>query len=297
MSKFEYIVSEADEGRQVKDIIRNEFSFSRKLRTNLKKNQTLVLLNGAPALGWHSVKAGDIVSIDLPDETSHFEPENIPLSVVFEDDDLLIINKQPGFVCHPTKGHPAHTMANGIQKYIIDTGQSFKIRFINRLDMDTSGLLAIAKNSHSQDNITKQMAAGKVSKKYIAIVKGVMADDDGVISAPIGRPDPERVERGVIEGGHDSTTHYRVLQRFDKGFTMVELDLKTGRTHQIRVHLSHYGHPVIGDHLYGGENPLLIERQALHAFYLSFYHPVTGEFMEFTAPVPQDITDLINKIT
>ncbi len=297
MSKFKYIVSEADEGRQVKDIIRNEFSFSRKLRTNLKKTQTLVLLNGAPALGWHSVKAGDTVSIDLPDETSHFEPENIPLSVVFEDDDLLIINKQPGFVCHPTKGHPAHTMANGIQKYIIDTGQSFKIRFINRLDMDTSGLLAIAKNSHSQDNITKQMAAGKVSKKYIAIVKGVMADDDGVISAPIGRPDPERVERGVIEGGHDSTTHYRVLQRFDKGFTMVELDLKTGRTHQIRVHLSHYGHPVIGDHLYGGENPLLIERQALHAFYLSFYHPVTGEFMEFTAPVPQDITDLINKIT
>lgn len=297
MSKFEYKVLACDDGRQIKDIIRNEFSFSRRLRTNLKKDQTLVLLNGAPVLGWHSVKPGDIISVDLPDETSHFEPENIPISVVFEDDDLLIINKQPGFVCHPTKGHPANTMANGLQKYIADTGQSFKIRFINRLDMDTSGLLAIAKNSHSQDNITKQMAAGKVSKKYIAVVKGIMAEDEGVISAPIGRPDPERVERGVIEGGHDSTTHFKVLRRFEKGFTMVELVLETGRTHQIRVHLSHLGHPVVGDHLYGGENPLLIQRQALHAYYLSFYHPVNGEYMAFDAQVPDDILDLIGKIS
>jgi len=297
MSKFEYIVPESDAGRQIKDIIRNEFTFSRKLRTNLKKDRSLILLNGALTQGWHSVKPGDIITVDFPDETSHFEPENIPISVIYEDDDLLIINKQPGYVCHPTKGHPCHTMANGIQKYIVDSGQSFKIRFINRLDMDTSGLLAIAKNSHSQDNITKQMAAGNVLKKYVAVVKGIIEDDTGVISAPIGRPDPERVERGVIEGGHDSTTHFTVLRRFEKGFTMVELILETGRTHQIRVHLSHSGHPVVGDHLYGGENPLLIERQALHAFYLGFYHPVTGERMEFSAPIPEDILKLIEKIS
>ena len=187
-------------------------------------------------------------------------------------------------------------MANGIMQYMLDTNQSFKIRFVNRLDMNTSGLLVVAKNSHSQDELTKQMKENIIQKRYVALVKGIVEKDKGTIDAPLGRPDPERVERGVMEGGYPSVTHYTVLERYPKGYSLVELLLETGRTHQIRVHMSHIGHPVLGDHLYGGENPWLIERQALHAYKLSFNHPVTGEFMELEAPMPEDMKETIEKL-
>lgn len=308
MSKFTYTVTNDDKENDlmVKEIIRKKFTFSSRLFSKLKLNN-LIFLNDKPIRGHIKPNAGDIISVTLPDEISDFTPEPIPISIVYEDADLLIINKQPGFVVHPTKGKPCHTIANGIMKYILDTNQKFKIRFVNRLDMDTSGLLIVAKNSHAQDEFTKQMRANHVKKRYIAIVKGTLTEDRGTICAPIGRPDPEKVERGVMEAGHPSTTHYTVLNRYplsnnssgdsSKGYTMVELLLETGRTHQIRVHMSHLGHPVVGDHLYGGEAPWLIERQALHARYLSFYHPITGNFMEVEAPLPDDILKLICKIT
>ncbi|MBN7772205.1 RluA family pseudouridine synthase [Clostridium aminobutyricum] len=294
-SKFEYIVTEEDKGQPVKALIRSKFTFSSRLMSKLKRGD-FIYVNGNSAKLYLPANPGDVISIVFPEEKSDFLPEPIDITPVFEDKDLLIINKQPGYVVHPTKGHPVHTMANGIMKYMLDTNQSFKIRFINRLDMDTSGLLVVAKNSHSQDEFTKQMKENKVAKKYVALVKGTLSQDTGTIDLPLGRPDAERVERGVMEDGHPSVTHYTVLKRYDKGYTLVELLLETGRTHQIRVHLSHIGYPVVGDHLYGGENPWLIERQALHARYLSFYHPVTGEFMEVEAPLPQDILDAIEKV-
>lgn len=294
-NKFEYIVKEEDAGLSYKELIRNNFTFSSRLMTKLKQNK-LIFINDKFKEIYLLANPGDIITIKLPEEKSNFIPEQIAISPVFEDSNLLIINKQPGYVVHPTKGHPIHTMANGIMQHMINTNQSFKIRFINRLDMDTSGLLAIAKNSHSQDNFTKQMKDNKVSKRYVAIVKGIIEKDEGTINAPLGRPDLEKPERAVMENGSPSITHYKVLERYEKGYTYVELLLETGRTHQIRVHMSHIGYPVVGDHLYGGENPWLIERQALHARFLSFYHPMTGEFMEVEAPLPDDMVKVIEKI-
>lgn len=298
MAKFEYTVTKEDEGVPVKGLLRTKFSFSSRLLTKLKY-QHLVFLNGEEVAGWITPQIGDILSIKLPEEKSDFPAEDIPIYPVFEDDDLLILNKQPGVIVHPTKGHPLHTIANGLMKYMQDTGQTFKIRFVNRLDMDTTGLLIVAKNSHSQDGLTKQMKANTIEKRYIAIVNGIVKEDAFTIDLPIGRPDPENVARGVmLEGGYPSVTHVKVLESFPKGkgYTMVELLLETGRTHQIRVHMSHIGYPLVGDYLYGGEAPWLLDRQALHAYKLSFNHPVTGKRLTVEAPLPHDIQEVIKKI-
>jgi len=188
-NKFQYIVTEEDRGISYKELVRSNFTFSSRLMTKLKQNN-LVFINGESIKMYLPATPGDIITIELPEETSNFIPEPIDIHPVFEDSDLLIINKQPGYVVHPTKGHPLHTMANGIMKYMIDTNQSFKIRFINRLDMNTSGLLAVAKNSHSQDEFTKQMKENKVAKRYAAIVKGIIKEDSGTVNAP----DPIRNE-------------------------------------------------------------------------------------------------------
>lgn len=297
MSKFVFKVEEKDSGRSIKDILRNELGFSKRLRAKLKNEPQLVRLNGVEAQSWIPLKTGDQVTIDFPHESSNFVAENIPLDIIYEDDDLLMLNKQAGIVCHPTKGHPGHTISNGLQHYIDTNNKEFKIRFINRLDMDTSGVLAIAKNSHSQDSVVKQMQKNRVEKKYLAVVKGIIKDDFGTIDQPIGQPDPLLVQRGVVEDGDESTTHFKVIARYPKGYTLVELLLETGRTHQIRVHLAYLGHPIVGDHLYGESEPYLIERQALHALSLSFDHPVIGKPMVFLAPLPEDMEDLIKKIT
>lgn len=297
MSKFKYIVTEEDHGLPVKKLVRTKFTFSSRLMTKLKK-QNLIFLNGEPVQGWITPEPGDIISVKLPEEKSEFPAEDIPIDPVYEDDDLMIINKQPGVTVHPTKGHPVHTLANGLMKYMEDTDQAFKIRFINRLDMNTSGLIAVGKNSHAQDDFIKQMQANTTRKRYIAIVNGIVEEDDFTINLPIGRPDPDDVRRYVTEDGYPSVTHVHVLERFPKepGYTMVELLLETGRTHQIRVHMTHLGHPLVGDELYGGENPALICRQALHSYSLSFAHPVTGEPITVKAPLPEDMKNLIQKL-
>jgi 23S rRNA pseudouridine1911/1915/1917 synthase len=257
-----------------------------------------VLLNDVPLEGWMNPVEGDVIRALMPEEASTFPEEDIPVYPVLDDQDLLIINKQAGFIVHPTKGHPAHTIANGVMKYMREHDESFKIRFVNRLDMDTTGLLILAKNSHAQDDLTRQMKNGGIEKHYIAIVNGIVDADEFTIDLPIGRSDPEKVARQVLTDGtgRPSVTHVKVLERFSKGYTMVELRLETGRTHQIRVHMSHIGHPVVGDYLYGGDNPWLIERQALHAYKLRFHHPGTGEITEVTAPLPDDIKKVIETV-
>ena len=296
MDQFRYILTEEDKDiLDVKGVLRRKFDFSARMRTKIKRDK-LVYLNGKQTDGWLPVKTGDVVSIRLPQETSDFTPEDIPITVVYEDDSLLVINKQPGMAVHPTKGHVTHTLANGIMKYMIDSGQNYKIRFMNRLDMDTSGLVAVAKNAHCQASFMKQSQAGLVEKRYLAIVKGLIPSDAGTIDLPIGQPDPERVERAVTKDGAPSVTHYKVAERFNSGYSLVELALETGRTHQIRVHLAHIGYPIVSDHLYGETNPFLIERQALHAFQLSLSHPVTGEPLSCEAALPQDMQQLLDQL-
>lgn len=295
MTQFRYIVTSEDDGKEVRQITREYFGFSARLRNRIKREK-LTMKNGAYTEGWHKVMEGDVISITLPDEHSNFPPEEIPVDIVYEDDDLMVVNKQPGIVVHPTKGHPAGTIANALSHYMEETGNIFKIRFVNRLDRDTSGLLLVAKNAYCQNHITDQMRKDLIHKKYIAIVKGDIESESGTIDLPIGRPDPEDIRRGVIANGAPSVTHYKVVQHL-KGHTLVELLLETGRTHQIRVHMSHIGHPVAGDTLYGEEDMELIGRQALHAAGLSLIHPITKEPVTFEAPLPDDMQTALRRLS
>lgn len=327
-NKFEYILTTEDEGKMIKELVKSKFHLSSRLRTKLKK-QHLIFLNGESMPGWVTGDPGDVLTVILPEEKSNFTPEPIPIDVIYEDDDLLIINKQPGIVVHPTSGHVDHTIANGITQYQLDKGQQWKIRFVNRLDMDTSGILIIGKNSNSQDKIVRQMKAGETEKRYLAIVCGIPEPAEGTVDLPVGRPDPIDVRRAVMDeesGGSPSVTHYRVIESYEyaadenalakapETFSLVELRLETGRTHQIRVHMSHIGHPVLSDALYkaGGLNAdtvpdsdpadsiyqipphPLIPRQALHSYYLEIAHPVTGEKLKITAPMPEDMKTVIS---
>lgn len=286
MGKYNHTVTEEEYGMSINEILRSNFNFSARFKSKIKF-QNLLDLNGVQAKGFMKPEVGDLISIRLPKETSDFPAEDIPIDVLYEDDDLLIINKQPGIIVHPTKGHPYHTIANGLMKYMQDTGQEFKVRFANRIDMDTSGIVICAKNANCQDSISNQMKGQDVVKKYVAIVHG-RVEDDCVINLPVGRPDEVSIRRCVMEEGKDATTIVKVLEAFDD-YSLLELTIMTGRTHQIRVHLSHIGHPIIGDALYEGEAPGLIERQALHAYHIEFIHPMTEERLTIEAPYPDDM--------
>lgn len=293
MGKYNYEVKEKDEGLTINQILKENFKFSARFKTKMKF-QSLVDLNDTPTAGYIKPVAGDIISVRLPEESSDFPPEDIPVRVLYEDDDLLIINKQPGIIVHPTKGHPTGTLANAVMKYMQDTNQNFKIRFVNRIDMDTTGIVIVAKNANTQNNISDQMRSGTVVKKYYAIVDGNI-ENDITIDLPVGRPSMETVQRAVMEvGGKDAKTDVKIINKFDE-YTLVELTIHTGRTHQIRVHLSHIGHPIIGDDLYGGTCDL-INRQALHAYYISFIHPMTGKKLEIEAPYPDDMNSVISSL-
>ena len=295
MNQFIYTITTEDknEGLTIKDIVKKRFDFSTRLRNKIKRN-SMVYVNDKAAVFWTSAEPGDVVKVCLPEETNTFIPENIPLDILFEDEHLLIINKSPGIVAHPTKGQPNHTLSNAIAFYLQESKQNFKIRFINRIDMDTSGIIMISKTSYAQAIISKEMKANNVSKEYIALVFGNLEKKVGTINFPIGRPSEDSVARAVMIDGQEAITHYSVTEEFRNGkFSLLSLKLETGRTHQIRVHLSHIGHPIVGDYLYGGEFPILIERQALHASSISFTHPITKKRVTLNAPLPTDISNAI----
>lgn len=293
--RFYYFITDADQELPIKELLKRRLGISSRLLRKLKQGDW-VTLNGKPAKLFEKGSAGDRVSFTLPEEISGFEPESIPIDVLYEDQDLLAINKQPGYVVHPTKGHPGHTIANGLMKRMLDREESYKIRFINRLDMDTSGVLLIGKNSYAQDDVSKQGSRGSVRKEYVAVVKGVPERTEGTIDLPVGKPIDDKVMRAVMPEGDASVTHYRVKETFGKDYSLLSLRLETGRTHQIRVHLSHLGHPVVGDHLYGGSDIRRIERQALHAALLELDHPVTGERLSIEAPFPTDLEALLQQL-
>lgn len=292
---MKYEVKKTDSGLMIKDILKRRMNFSTRLIRKLKLEGGVKLNREESRLNT-AVRTGDVIEVSFPEEKSRFEPQNIPLDIVFEDDGLMIINKQPGIVVHPTKGHPDGTLANALTYIMEERNEFFKIRFVNRLDMDTSGLLIVAKNAFSQESLQQQMKESVTVKKYIAVVDGVMDSEQGVIDLPIGIIDAGTVGRAVTPDGYPSLTRYKVLKIMDSSRTLVELTLETGRTHQIRVHMSHIGFPVTGDSLYGRAQPELIPRQALHARYLAFNHPVTGERTEVWAEIPDDIKRICGNI-
>ncbi len=292
---LEFIVDEEHEGKELKDILYDEMKLSSRLVRKMKRNKS-ILVNGNFITFHARLRKGDKVEAIMADEVNQFEPENIPMEVVYEDQDLVIVDKQPGLVVHPTKGHPTGTMANALVYRMKHRGDSYKIRFVNRLDRDTSGLIIIAKNPYAQQELSKQMQRDQVEKIYLAVVKGIIQDEKGTVDAPIGRPDPDDILRQVYEGGQASVTHYEVIERLEDA-TVIRIKLETGRTHQIRVHMAHIGYPLIGDELYGYVDQELIQRQALHAETLIFQQPRTGERVEVSAPIPEDIRALIQKLS
>lgn len=299
MAKYEHTVTSEEVGLTINQILRRNYRFSSRFRTKMKY-QHLVDLNGTPAPGYIRPGAGDIIGVRLPEETSDFAPEDIPLDIIFEDDDLIVVNKQAGIIVHPTKGHPEHTIANAVMKYMADSGQSFKVRFANRIDMDTTGIIIVAKNANAQNELSSQMRRNTVVKKYYALAEGIIEDDHFMVELPVGRPDQVSIRRAVMtEGGKDAISEFNVIERFRSkeygDHTLVEVILHTGRTHQIRVHLSHIGHTIAGDELYDGAASLM-KRQALHAYYMEFDHPMTKERVSFRTDLPEDMKEAIKTL-
>ena len=238
------------------------------------------------------LEKGDIITLFMEDEKESILPEKMDLDIVYEDFDLLILNKAPKIVVHPTKSHQSNTLSNGIAYYFKENNINKKIRFVNRLDMDTTGILIVAKNSYAHQQMALQFENNSIEKKYLAITKGIIKDDEGLINLPIGREEDKSIKKIVIEGGQEALSRYKVIERF-KDSTLVEVQIYTGRSHQIRVHLNHLGNPIIGDSLYN-ESSLYISRQALHSYYLKAKHPRSKEDLEFIAPIPDDMKELIN---
>lgn len=290
---LEYTAIKSDAGMKLLDVLHQRMELSGRMIRRSKKEKA-IRLNAQRVSLSSRVREGDMITIEMAMEKNIFEPQDIPINVVYEDADLLIVNKQPFLVVHPTKGHPSGTLANGIAKYFLDEGLDIKIRFINRLDRDTSGLMMIAKNPFAQTVISEQMIANTVVKEYLALVHGQIASDEGTIDAPIGLENEEDIERKVMEDGKACVTHYEVVERFPEG-TLVRIRLETGRTHQIRVHFRHIGHPLYGDLLYGGAQDH-INRQALHCTRMVFKLARPSRETELIAELPEDMKQLIEEL-
>ena len=248
-----------------------------------------ILVNGKAVKAKYSVKEGDLVTYDLPEpEVLEYEAEDIPLDIVYEDDDVAVVNKPQGMVVHPSVGHTSGTLVNALMYHIHDfSGINGEIRpgIVHRIDKDTSGLLMIAKNDRAHQALAEELKDKKSLRKYLAIVHGNISNDRGVIEAPIGRSEKDRKKQAVTAKGKPAVTHFKVLERFGN-YTLVELTLETGRTHQIRVHMAYIGHPVAGDPLYGPRKTLKGNGQFLHAQTLGFTHPTTGESLRFSVEPP-----------
>ncbi|KAB3529051.1 RluA family pseudouridine synthase [Alkaliphilus serpentinus] len=285
-----YKTEREDDGKTIKSVLRSKLDFSSRLLTKLKHGEGVYL--NQQYVKYHTlVKEGDIIQVDMEEPPNQFEPQDIPLNIVYEDVDLIIINKQPGIVSHPTKSHPNSTIANAAAYYLQSQGKTCRIRFVNRLDMDTSGLLIIAKNPYSHHVLSQMMQEDKIQKKYIAFVEGVVEDEEGTIDAPIYRPSDDSIRRIVDDRGQTSISKYKVLRRY-KNSTVVLVELLTGRTHQIRVHMAYLGHPLIGDSLYNEGGTIKFSRQALHAAYLKLFQPRFREKIEVEAQLPEDLKKL-----
>lgn len=254
----------------------------------IKKGE--VLVNGKVVKAKYAVKEGDEITYHLPEEeVLEILAEDIPLEIIYEDQDVAVVNKPQGMVVHPSAGHTSGTLVNALMYRIKDLSSINGVvrpGIVHRIDKDTSGLLMIAKNDNTHRSLAAELKDKKSLRQYLAIVHGNLPNDRGVIEAPIGRSDKDRKKQAVIAGGRDALTRFKVLERFGH-YTLVELTLETGRTHQIRVHMAYIGHPVAGDPLYGPKKSLKGNGQFLHAATLGFTHPTTKEEMVFSAEVPE----------
>ena len=260
-----------------------------------------ILVNGKQEKASYKTTVGDVITLEeeIPKEIE-LKPQEMPLDIIYEDEDMLVINKEKGIVVHPGNGNPDGTLANAVMAKCKGSlsGIGGKIRpgIVHRIDKDTSGLIIVAKNDTAHINLSKQIQDRKVKKTYIALVRGVIKENEATINMPIGRSSKDRKKMAVTKDGKEAITHFKVLKRYN-GFTLLEVKIETGRTHQIRVHLSEIGYPIVGDEVYSnGKNPFGVKGQMLHAEKLELKHPRTGKDLTFEAPVPKYFANIINQL-
>ncbi|MEH7745088.1 RluA family pseudouridine synthase [Neobacillus drentensis] len=299
MEKMEHIILEEQKGDRIDKVISGldeEWS-----RTQVQQwiKEGNITVNGQQIKTNYKCNVDDQIEITIPDpEELDVVPEDLNLEIYYEDSDVLVVNKPRGMVVHPAPGHMSGTLVNGLMFHCKDlSGINGVLRpgIVHRIDKDTSGLLMVAKNDLAHESLVNQLVAKSVTRKYKAIVHGVIPHDFGTVDAPLGRDTKDRQSMTVVDHGKHAVTHFHVLERF-KDFTFVECQLETGRTHQIRVHMKYIGYPLAGDPKYGPKKTLNINGQALHAGVLGFNHPRTGEYLEFEAPLPEDIELLLNQL-
>ena len=258
-----------------------------------------IKVNGIDVKPKYKVRVGDVIEVTVPEvEDLEIIPEDLNLEIVYEDADVLVVNKPRGMVVHPAPGHASGTLVNGLMHHCTDlSGINGVARpgIVHRIDKDTSGLLMVAKNDVAHASLVDQLVNKTVTRKYTALVHGHIAHDKGTIDAPIGRDTKDRQKQAIVDNGKHAVTHFQVIERFGH-FTLVECRLETGRTHQIRVHMNYIGFPLAGDPKYGPKKTIDFPGQVLHAGVLGFVHPVSGEYLEFSSPLPEDFEQLLSDL-
>lgn len=260
-----------------------------------------ILVNEKSVKTSYTVQKGDKITITIPEaKETTLKPQDIPLDIVYEDDDILVVNKAKGMVVHPAAGNPEGTLVNAVMAHckgnLSGIGGELRPGIVHRLDKDTSGLLIVAKNDKAHIQMSKQIQNREVKKIYIALVRGVIPENEATINMPIGRSMQDRKKMAVTKKGKEAITHFQVLERFDK-YTLLKVKIDTGRTHQIRVHMAEIGHPVVGDMLYSnGKNEFGVEGQMLHATSLDFKHPITQKPLHLEAPLPQYFEEVLKQL-
>ena len=293
--QIKYIIKEDDKSKYntINSILINELDFSNRLLSKLIK-QKLVLVNNKIFDTRNSFNVGDVITInfDFEEDNSNIVPIKMDLDIVYEDEWFLVLNKPPKIAIHPSILHFEDSLSNGVKYYFDQIKLKKKIRPVNRLDSNTSGLVIFAKCEYVQECLSKQMQKGIFKKEYLCLVLGKLNNLKGTIDLPISRKENSIIERCVNSNGQKSITHYEVLKEY-KDFSLIKCKLETGRTHQIRVHFSYIGHPLLGDTLYGTKSEL-INRQALHSCYIEFIHPITNMLIQFSSELPKDIKSLLD---
>ena len=298
----EYFVTEETAGDRIDKFLAEQYeNLSRSFLQKLLKSGE-VMVDGRPVKASYKVAEGDLISFEVPEAVEpEIVPEDIPLDILYEDEDVLIVNKPKGMVVHPAAGHYQGTLVNAVMAHCGDSlsGINGVMRpgIVHRIDKDTTGALLVCKNDTAHRDLAEQLKCHSIRRRYRAVVQGNLKEDEGTIEGPIGRHPTDRKKMAInYKNGKDAVTHYKVLERFGQA-TYVECRLETGRTHQIRVHMASIGHPLLGDTVYGSsKNPYHLEGQALHAMILGFVHPRTCEYMEFTAPLPEYFVKLLSKL-
>ena len=280
----------------IKDVLKSHFKISDKLLIKLKKNQH-IYLNGVPEYVTKPINIRDLVEVNLDFEENfgNIVPTKMDLNIIFEDNSLIIIDKPAGIPVHPSILHFDNSLSNGLAYYFQEKNIKKKIRPVNRLDKDTSGIVVFAKNEYIQECLIQQMKSKKYLKEYFAILEGFLETSSGTINAPISRKEGSIIEREINSNGDISITHFELIKNFStkgKKLSLVKFKLETGRTHQIRVHSKYINHPILGDSLYGN-NSNLISRQALHSYKINFIHPITNKKLEFQVNLPKDIKSIL----